>query len=201
MKVLIFSDIHGDLRALDRIVAQPADVYIAAGDLATFGKGLERCAEVLKPLGERLWLLPGNHETHSDTRAMCTRFGFIDFHRQVRALESANGRAQWAGLGYSNITPFNTPGEYSEEEIAQALEAFNGIQRLYLVAHCPPRNTRLDEFAPGKHAGSTALRYWVERAQPSYVFSGHIHEAAGISDRLGPTQCFNVGKQGYTIEI
>ncbi len=36
VKVLIFSDIHGDLRALARIVAQPADVYICAGDLATF---------------------------------------------------------------------------------------------------------------------------------------------------------------------
>jgi predicted phosphodiesterase len=51
VKILIFSDIHGDLRALDRIVAQPADLYIAAGDLATFGKGLERCGEALKPLG------------------------------------------------------------------------------------------------------------------------------------------------------
>jgi hypothetical protein len=38
-------------------VAQPADVYIDAGDLATFGKGLERCGDVLKPLGERLWVL------------------------------------------------------------------------------------------------------------------------------------------------
>ena len=55
MKILIFSDIHGDLRALERIVAQPADMYIAAGDLATFAKGLERCGEILKPLGERLW--------------------------------------------------------------------------------------------------------------------------------------------------
>ena len=64
MKVLIFSDIHGDLAALARIVAQPADIYIDAGDLATFGRGLERCGEVLKPLGERLWVLPGNHETH-----------------------------------------------------------------------------------------------------------------------------------------
>ena len=43
MKVLIFSDIHGDLRALERIVAQPADIYIDAGDLGNFSQGLDRC--------------------------------------------------------------------------------------------------------------------------------------------------------------
>lgn len=201
MRVLVFSDIHGDLRALDRIVAQPADVYIAAGDLATFGRGLERCAELLAPLGERLWVLPGNHETHDQTRAFCAQFGFVDFHRQVRTLGGANDRATWAGLGYSNITPFNTPGEYSEEEIADALAAFDGIAGLYLVAHCPPRDTKLDEYAPGKHAGSSALRAWIDRAQPSYTFCGHIHEAAGLDERLGATHCINVGKQGYAIDI
>jgi len=201
VKILIFSDIHGDLRALERIVAQPADLYICAGDLATFGKGLDRCGEVLKPLGARLWVLPGNHETHDDTRALCQKLGFVDFHRTVRPLVSAKGTIQWAGLGYSNITPFNTPGEYSEEEIANALAEFDGIERLYLVVHFPPLNTKLDEYAPGKHAGSPTLREWVEREQPGYLFCGHIHETVGFEDRLGTTQCFNVGKHGYTIEI
>jgi len=201
MKILIFSDIHGDRRALERILAQPADVYIAAGDLATFGKGLERCGEILKPLGERLWVLPGNHETHDDTRALCERFGFVDFHRQLRSLESASGVTRWAGLGYSNVTPFDTPGEYSEEEIANALSAFDGIPGLYLVVHFPPYNTKLDEFAPGKHAGSPALREWVERAQPAYLFCGHIHETAGLVDHLGSTVCINVGKHGHTVEL
>ena len=201
MKVLIFSDIHGDLAALARIVAQPADVYINAGDLATFEKGLDRCGEVLKPLGQRLWMLPGNHETHKATRELSERLGFVDFHRQVRPLETSAGIAQWAGIGYSNITPFNTPGEYSEEEIAIALAAFDNLSSLYLVVHFPPQGTKLDEFAPGKHAGSPTLRKWVERAQPKYLFCGHIHEAAGLSDLIGPTQCFNVGKQGYALEI
>jgi uncharacterized protein len=201
MKVFIFSDIHGDLRALDRIMAQPADVYIAAGDLATFGKGLDRCGEVLAPLREKLWVLPGNHEAHKDALEFCERFGFIDFHRAIRTLDGAKGRTTWAGLGYSNITPFNTPGEYSEEEITAALAAFDGMPGLYLVAHCPPRDTKLDEFAPGKHAGSSAVREWTERAKPAYLFCGHIHEAAGLSERVGATQCFNVGKQGYVIEV
>jgi Icc-related predicted phosphoesterase len=197
MKVLVFSDIHGDVRALEKIAAQSADIYIAAGDLSNFGRGLDRCAAVLKNLGEKLWLLPGNHETHEETRAFCEKYGFVDFHRQVRSL----GATQWAGLGYSNITPFATPGEYSEEEISQALVAFEGIQPLYLVVHFPPHGTSLDEFALGKHAGSPTLTKWVERVQPVRLFCGHIHEAAGRFERIGSTQCLNVGKQGYLLEV
>jgi uncharacterized protein len=201
MKVLLFSDIHGDFRSLERIVAQPADLYIAAGDLSTFGRGLDRCAEILKPLGERLWLLPGNHENHAQTRAMCEQFGFVDFHRQMRTLKSPKGNTYWAGLGYSNITPFNTPGEYAEDEIAGALGSFEGQKPVYLVVHFPPRDTKLDEIGRGKHAGSPALREWVERVEPAFLFCGHIHETAGLRDRLGATECINVGKQGYSVEL
>jgi uncharacterized protein len=197
MKILIFSDIHGDLRALERVVAQPADIYIAAGDLSNFSKGLERCGETMIELGERAWIMPGNHETHKETAQFCKRFGFTDFHRQTRKLNGTN----WAGLGYSNITPFKTPGEYSEAEIAAALAPFAGLEKLYLVVHFPPLNTKLDEYAEGQHAGSPTLRAWVEEEKPLYLFCGHIHETAGMTDRLGTTQCINVGKQGYTIEV
>ena len=197
MKVLIFSDTHGDLRSLEKIVARPADTYIAAGDLSNFGKMLDRCGEILKPLGERLWVLPGNHETHAQTKSFCEKFGFVDFHRQLRKIGDSN----WAGLGYSNITPFKTPGEYSEPEISAALSAFDRVSRLHLVVHFPPYDTKLDEYAPGQHAGSPALRAWVEREKPLDLFCGHIHEAAGLADQLGSTKCFNVGKQGYTLEI
>jgi uncharacterized protein len=197
MKILIFSDIHGDLRSLERLVTQPADLYIAAGDLSTFGRGLEACGEILRPLGERCWVLPGNHETQEQIREFCSRFGFVDFHRQVRELAGAS----WAGLGYSNPTPFNTPGEYTEEEIAQALAAFEEAKPKYMVVHFPPNGTKLDQVGPNRHAGSKVLYEWIERVQPAYLFCGHIHECAGKSDRIGATQCFSVGKAGYLLEI
>jgi uncharacterized protein len=197
MKILIFSDIHGDLRALERVVSQQADIYIAAGDLSNFGKVLDRCGEIMNELGERAWIMPGNHETHKETAQFCKRFGFTDFHHQVRKLNDTN----WAGLGYSNITPFKTPGEYSEAEIAAALAPFAGLEKLYLVVHFPPFDTKLDEYAAGQHAGSPTLRAWVDQEQPLYLFCGHIHETAGMTDHLGTTQCINVGKEGYTIEV
>jgi Icc-related predicted phosphoesterase len=197
MKVQIFSDIHGDVRSLERLMSLPADIHISAGDLATFGRGLDRCGPVLEKFGERVWVLPGNHETDVQSREFCARYGLTDFHRQVRQL----GATQWGGLGYSNPTPFDTPGEYTEEQIIEALELFRGRSPLYLVVHLPPHGTRLDEFAPGGHAGSPALREWVEREQPEMLFCGHIHECAGRSDQIGRTRCFNVGQAGYVMEI
>ena len=201
MRILIFSDVHNSRKSLEAVVAREADLYIDAGDLVSFQKGLVEVGEILRPLGERLWVLPGNHETHDDMRALCSRHGFVDFHRQLRTLETSAGKTYWAGLGYSNITPFKTPGEYSEDEIARALAAFEGYAPLYLVIHVPPFGTRLDEFAPGKHAGSTALRAWIERVQPAYLFCGHIHETAGLSDTIGATTCVNVGRSGLMFEI
>jgi Icc-related predicted phosphoesterase len=197
VKILLFSDIHGDWRALEKLIAQPADIYIAAGDLSNFGRGLDRGGKIMQHLGHRLWVLPGNHETHAETKEFCANFGFTDFHRQLRRISETI----WAGLGYSNITPFNTPGEYSETEIAVALAEFRSHAGLHLVVHFPPRGTRLDEFAPGKHAGSQALREWVERERPARLFCGHIHETAGMEDRLYETRCVNVGRGGYTMEI
>jgi hypothetical protein len=197
MKILIFSDIHGDIRALQQLLARPADLYISAGDLSNFGRGLEAIGEMLRPLDEKAWVLPGNHETEQQNHDFCGRFGLTDFHRQVRTV----GDSVWAGLGYSNPTPFDTPGEYSEEEIGEALAKFENHARLILVVHFPPAGTRLDQVAPGKHAGSPTLRAWVERVQPVYLFCGHIHECAGASDRVDSTQCFNVGKNGYLLEI
>jgi len=197
VRILIFSDIHGDLRALEKIVAQPADLYISAGDLSNFGKGLDRCGEILRPLGETCWALPGNHETAQENSAFCKKFGLTDFHRQAKPA----GGLWLAGLGYSNPTPFNTPGEYTEQQIAEALAELEGKSPLVLVVHFPPHGTALDQVRPGLHAGSPTLRAWVERTAPVQLFCGHIHECAGKSEMLGATQCRNVGKAGYLLNM
>ena len=109
MKVQIFSDIHNDLRSLEQVASVEADIYISAGDLVSWSRGLPECGEILRPLGGKLWVLPGNHESAEQIAAFCEEFGFQDFHG--RTFEAAGYHL--AGLGYSNPTPFNTPGEYT----------------------------------------------------------------------------------------
>jgi Icc-related predicted phosphoesterase len=197
MKLLIFSDIHGDLGALERLMEAEADYYIAAGVLVNFGRGLDKCGEILRRRAGRVYVMPGNHETTAQIADLCARYGLEDFHER---------QAQWggyyaAGLGYSNPTPFNTPGEYSEPELAAKLAPFAGLAPMVLVCHCPPRDTPLDRIREGVHGGSTAVREFLLREQPEYFFCGHIHEAGGVRAEIGRTQGMNVGKRGYLLDL
>ncbi len=197
MRVQIFSDIHGDIASLRRAVSVGADVYIAAGDLVTWPAPLAPCAASLEPLGDRLWVMPGNNETDEQVRDFCDQHGFRYFHETVFELNGTHV----AGLGYSNPTPFDTPGEYTEEELAERLARFAGLAPQVLVCHAPPSDTPLDEAAPGLHFGSSAVRGYIEDQQPEYCFCGHIHEGAGREARIGNTVAVNVGKPGYVLEI
>ncbi len=47
--------------------------------------------------------------------------------------------------------------------------------RTIFLSHCPPRNTQLD-VAYGRHAGSQALREFLERTQPAISLHGHVSQ-------------------------
>jgi Icc-related predicted phosphoesterase len=197
MRLLVFSDIHADTKALEALMAVEADYYFAAGDLVNWGRGFDKVGPILARRAERMYVIPGNHESESDIAGLCRRFGLHDFHGGKMEVEGYT----IAGLGYSNPTPFDTPGEYSEEELAARLQPFDGISPLVMVCHCPPLSTKVDRAGDNRHFGSRAVREFIERAQPQYFFCGHIHEAAGSADRIGATQAFNVGKKGHLLEL
>ena len=197
MRLLVFSDIHNDWAALERLMQVEADYYFAAGDLVSWSRELDRCGRILSPRAERLYYLPGNHESAEVVSAVANKYGLHSFHG--RHFEA--GGYQIAGLGYSNPTPFNTPGEYTEEELARRLGAFAELRPLVLICHCPPLGTPLDQVRRGVHAGSRAIGEFIQKHQPAYFFCGHIHEAEGASAKLGQTRGFNTGKRGYLLEL
>jgi hypothetical protein len=195
--LLVFSDIHGDAAALERLMEIEADAYVAAGDLCTWSKGLDAMGEILRRRAGKMWVLPGNHESESQIEAMCASYGLKALHGRDFRL----GGYAVAGLGYSNPTPFNTPGEYSEKELGERLDAFAGMKPLVMICHCPPKGTALDEAGRGQHFGSASVAEFIERVQPRYFVCGHIHESAGRSEMLGSTMAFNAGKAGVVLEL
>jgi len=196
-RLLVFSDIHNDARALERLMAVEADYYFAAGDLVSWGRGLDKMGEIMRPRAGRVYVLPGNHESEGDIAAFCSCFGFVNFHGGLLQVEDTHV----AGLGYSSPTPFDTPGEYSEEEMAERLTKFAGLDPLVTICHAPPLDTALDRVHEGLHAGSRAVRDFIERVQPVHFFCGHIHEAEGVVLQIGRTRAMNVGKKGYLLEV
>ena len=197
MKLLLFSDIHNDFARLRELLSIEADYYVAAGDTVTWERGYDEAGHVLSARGEQVLMLPGNHDAASRMAAFCRRFGLRDFHEQSIELEGFHV----AGLGYSSPTPFNTPGEYSEPEMAEHLAPFAALRPLILICHAPPKGTTLDRVKAGVHAGSQAVADFLAQHQPRLFFCGHIHEAEGVEERIGSTVARNVGKKGYLLDF
>ena len=174
-----------------------ADYYFAAGDLVSWARGLDKMAEPMKRRAEHMYVLPGNHESERNIADFCERHGFVNFHGGTLDIEGTHV----AGLGYSTPTPFNTPGEYSEEEMAARLQKFADWKPSVLICHAPPLDTDLDRIRTGLHAGSRAVREFIEKHQPAHFFCGHIHEAEGAVIQMGATRAQNVGKKGYLLEL
>jgi hypothetical protein len=197
MKILLFSDLHSDWKALEGLIEREADFYICAGDVVSWAWNLDQAGEILSRRRGQVWILPGNHESAANIQHMSEKWGLENVHGK----SWMKGGVRFAALGYSNPTPFNTPGEYTEEQLARELERISEPRPDVLICHCPPKNTRLDEAGPGQHFGSTAVAAAIERIRPRWFFCGHIHEAAGRQEQLGETYGMNLGKQGYLLEV
>jgi len=129
-------------------------------------------------------------------------------------------------LDYSNPTPWDTPRECKEDELAKMIKKkvkqLKDPGKAIFNFHCPPVDTRIDlapkldknlkpVIIPGVdtsiHVGSKAVREMIEDCQPVLGLHGHFHESPGV-DRIGKTICLNPGSEywngiihGYIIDI
>jgi len=62
-----------------------------------------------------------------------------------------------------------------------------------LIVHAPPTGLTISLNAKGRDGGWSSTREAVERLQPGLVLSGHVHDSATWSDKLGPSFCLNAG--------
>ena len=123
------------------------------------------------------------------------------------------GGYEMISLGYSNPTPWSSPRELSEPDLATRLEAMaERVQdpgKSIFNFHVPPQGTHLDQaalldetFTPivkgGSiqigNVGSTSVRSLIEHYQPMLSLHGHIHESPGMS-RIGRTTAINPGSE------
>lgn len=116
-------------------------------------------------------------------------------------------------FGYSTPTPWNTPRELGEDDIARRLAEraakLSEPSRAIFNLHCPPRDTQLDQApklddqmrpvsGPGgaemTSVGSAAVREAIERLQPRVGLHGHVHESPAAQS-VGRTICVNPGSE------
>jgi len=192
---IALGDIHGNTAPLASIPELPgAAGVIVTGDMTIRGGVPEASAvlEAVAAINPRVLAQIGNMDKPPVQDWLDGRGQGI----HARAVELAPG-AGLMGVGWSPRTPFGTPSEASEEQIAQwlvqAYEQARDFTHLALISHAPPFGTSSDVLGNGAHVGSPAVREFIERVQPEVCVTGHIHEARGV-DALGRTVIVNPGE-------
>jgi len=203
MRIIAFGDIHERTENIEKIKGlSRADCVIITGDLTNVG-GTDKARLVLEGVrrhNPNLYAQAGNF----DQKAV--QDYLTELHINLHANGFLIGKIGIFGVGGSNYTPFNTPIEYSEEEIENFIyQGFAKVKDAALkifITHAPPFNTNVDVVTGSHHVGSKAVRSFIEEHQPQVCITGHIHEAAG-HDTIGQTMIINPGmlKNGGYVEI
>lgn len=193
MRIIAFGDIHMDCRAIEKIPdLEHADLVIITGDLTNFGgkRDALKILDEVRRINPRCYAVHGNLDL-PEVGDLLSELG-ISLH----GTGIIQGETGLFGVGGSNITPFNTPSEYTEEEIGEFVtRAHDHVQDApvkILVSHAPPYGTVADQINNGMHVGSKAIREFIEKYQPDFCFTGHIHEARG-EDTIGRSLVLNPG--------
>jgi len=169
--------------------------------------------ERLRPSGTPLFFMLGNDDPISLRPLLDAAPWGTHAEGRVVMLDDGHEMISW---GYSNITPWHSHREQTEEQLAAALREMGGQlrdpERAIVNVHVPPYGTQLDDapvldadlrvvqvmgqvkFGP---VGSTAVRDFELETQPLLGLHGHIHESAGIR-RLGRTIAINPGSDYAT---
>lgn len=197
------------------------DAFFHQQIIRTVEQWMALADEKLNGTGARCYACPGNDDS-AEIDEVIMRSKHVEL-AEGRAVELGEG-FRMISTGWSNVTPWKTFRECSEEEMAAKIDGMIALlsdpHHSVFSFHCPPYGSGLDE-APQLDAdlnvkdagralipvGSTAVRDAIMKYQPALSLHGHIHEAKG-AQRLGKTLSINAGSlyeqgvlQGAVIDL
>jgi len=198
MKILAFTDIHGNEKLIDNIIdktkKENPDILVCCGDLSYFGDNITNIAKRLNELSKPILMIPGNHETEDQIKRLGKKYtNIINLHK---GLFEFNNHL-FFGYGGGGFATRDKEFETLTKRVERDLRA---DKPLILVLHGPPHKTRLDKLSMG-HVGNKSYRVFIEAVSPILVLSGHIHENEKQQDKIKNTVLINPGREGCIIEM
>ena len=217
MKIIAFSDIHGELP----VITEQCDVICIAGDVIPLkiqrnvSQSVSWFADSFLPWVDSLpcrkvILVAGNHDFWMETerwkllhpnvptiRDVIRRHGTPSKVIYLRDEEYELDGVTFYGSPWITGLPgwaFNTPSDEEQYSIFKKIPKNTDV----LVTHTPPYGdvgTVLQKFYNfGNNYGSIALRQILEDDDWNikYSLSGHIHSGLHAEEKIGNTSCYNV---------
>lgn len=194
MRILAFTDIHANKRALAELKRRVAnvDIVLCAGDISVFGMELIDVLEEINNWNKPVYLIHGNHEDEDL---------FVNIHEQFPNILFVHGKEHthdeftiigWGGGGFSHEDP----------ALMKYSKRLKPKPNQIMLFHGPPHGTAVDWMESwNEHRGCITKRAVIERLQPLLVIVGHLHENFGKHDKIGKSIIINPGPLGKVITI
>lgn len=169
-------------------------------------KWIQLAEERLKDKGIKIFISAGNDDPWDIDEVLTNSEVVINASMKKVYVDNYH---EMITIPYTNPTPWKTPREVSEEELARMIDKLvgelNDVERSIFNFHAPPFGTHLDlapklskDLKPSVsemvHVGSTAVAEAIKKYQPLLGLHGHIHESKGFQ-KIGRTTCINPGSE------
>ena len=165
------------------------------------------CGALFRAAGIPALMMPGNDDEPMVRSLLAQGDWIVDAEGRRVELDGY----QVISYGFATTTPWHSPREVTEEQMAAALDDLTAQlvpdQPAIFNLHDPPHASGLDlalkltsdlrvESGAGQPlvepVGSTAVRAAIERVRPVLSLHGHIHESKAVG-RVGRTVVVNPG--------
>ncbi len=206
MRILAISDMHGNEKALKRVLTlgKKVDLLIIAGDLTILGRQMHELLNRFNSLKKPVLMITGNHEDERQMKHICSQHKYLYFMNNK--IMKIDGKLFY---GY-DTNGFMHTDKYFERDSRKFVKAIKketkritnifSSPKTILISHAPVYGTKSDMIGK-RHCGNKSVREFCIKNKINYCFCGHIHEAARTVDKLGKTIVVNPGAYGMMFEI
>ena len=195
-KILAAGDFHGSSAIAKRLAnkaeKEKVDLVVLAGDIT----GMVETKNLLKPFkdkNQKVVFVPGNWDTKETADFLSKLYGVKNIGEHYVKYNNVGifgiGSPDWE-MNLNEKKTFN--------KLKKDFDKIKDLEKKIMISHIHAADTK-SEFSG--IPGSTALKKAIKEFQPDLFISGHIHEAEGLSEKIGKTKVISVGKKGKIIEI
>ncbi len=199
-KVLAVGDFHGDTRFAEKMAKiakdKNVDLVILTGDHTFAESSIDGLIGPFAKNKKPVLIIPGNHESAS-TNSMMAEI-YAPYAKNLHGYYFTKNNLGIFGAGTANMGIHNITDPEIFKLLKRSHNKIKDIKKKIMVTHIHPKNTKF-EFSGW--SGSNAVRKAIVEFQPDIAICSHIHEAAGLEDKIGKTKIINVARKEKIFEI
>ncbi len=191
MKLLAFTDVHGDFDILNKLkkYSKDVDITVCAGDITWFSANLKEVLQAMNEFESPVIFIHGNHESPEIIKKYLPEFSnLIYLHNGFIRIE----KLLFMGYGEGGFSRVDKKFEKLAKEFGKEIKP---TDTTILITHAPPYNTALDRVGNSK-LGVKSIRRFIENNKISLCICGHIHENEGKIDKINNCIIINPGPFG-----